>query len=45
MEAGVVSLHAKIKARHTEMNADGVVVRKVIDTTPGRMKIAALLPQ
>ncbi|UAL11371.1 DNA-directed RNA polymerase subunit beta' [Caulobacter segnis] len=45
MDAGVVSLHAKIKARHTEMNADGQLVRKVIDTTPGRMKIAALLPQ
>ncbi|USQ96932.1 DNA-directed RNA polymerase subunit beta' [Caulobacter sp. RL271] len=45
MDAGVVSLHAKIKARHTEMNSEGVLVRKVIDTTPGRMKIAALLPQ
>ncbi|WP_297512923.1 DNA-directed RNA polymerase subunit beta' [uncultured Caulobacter sp.] len=45
MDAGVLSLHAKIKARHTEMNADGQLVRKVIDTTPGRMKIAALLPQ
>ena len=27
------------------MNPEGEVVRKVIDTTPGRMKIAALLPQ
>jgi len=44
MDAGVVSLHAKIKARHTEMTPDGVMLRKVIDTTPGRMKIAALLP-
>jgi DNA-directed RNA polymerase subunit beta' len=44
MDAGVVSLHAKIKARHTEMTADGKLLRKVIDTTPGRMKIAALLP-
>jgi DNA-directed RNA polymerase subunit beta' len=44
MDAGVISLHAKIKARHTEMNSEGVLVRKVIDTTPGRMKIAALLP-
>lgn len=44
MDAGVVSLHAKIKARHTEMTADGQLLRKVIDTTPGRMKIAALLP-
>ena len=44
MDAGVISLHAKIKARHTEMTPEGVLLRKVIDTTPGRMKIAALLP-
>ncbi|PIB93792.1 DNA-directed RNA polymerase subunit beta' [Caulobacter sp. FWC2] len=44
MDAGVVSLHAKIKARHTEMTPEGKLLRKVIDTTPGRMKIAALLP-
>lgn len=45
LDAGVVSLHAKIKARYTEMNPEGEMVRKVIDTTPGRMKIAALLPR
>ncbi|HTX48904.1 MAG TPA: DNA-directed RNA polymerase subunit beta' [Caulobacteraceae bacterium] len=45
LEAGVVTVNTKIKARFSEMDADGVVVRKVIDTTPGRMKIAALLPQ
>ena len=44
LDAGVVTLHSKIKARHTEMNQEGAVVRKVIDTTPGRMKVAALLP-
>jgi DNA-directed RNA polymerase subunit beta' len=44
LDAGVVTLHSKIKARFTEMDADGQVRRKVIDTTPGRMKIAALLP-
>ena len=43
--AGVVTLHTKIKARFTEMDADGKLVRSLIDTTPGRMKIAALLPQ
>src|SRR5471032_2723028 len=43
-EPGVVTLNAKVKARFSEMNPEGVVVRKVIDTTPGRMKIAALLP-
>ncbi|MEW6392770.1 MAG: DNA-directed RNA polymerase subunit beta' [Pseudomonadota bacterium] len=45
LDAGVVTLHAKIKARYTEMNPEGEMVRKVIDTTPGRMKIAALLPR
>ncbi|MFZ5667884.1 MAG: DNA-directed RNA polymerase subunit beta' [Pseudomonadota bacterium] len=45
MDAGVVTLHAKIKSRFSEMNAEGQVVRRVIDTTPGRMKIASLLPR
>ncbi|MEI9963513.1 MAG: DNA-directed RNA polymerase subunit beta' [Caulobacteraceae bacterium] len=44
LDAGVVTLHSKVKARFTEMNAEGKVVRSLIDTTPGRMKIAALLP-
>jgi len=44
LDAGVVTLHTKIKSRFTEMNAEGKVLRSVIDTTPGRMKIAALLP-
>ncbi|NBB14630.1 DNA-directed RNA polymerase subunit beta' [Caulobacter sp. SLTY] len=42
--SGVVTLHSKIKARFSEMNAEGEVVRSLIETTPGRMKIAALLP-
>jgi DNA-directed RNA polymerase subunit beta' len=45
LDAGVVTLHSKVKARFSEMDAEGNLVRKVIDTTPGRMKIAALLPQ
>ena len=44
LDARVVTLHTKIKARWTEMNAAGEVVTKVIDTTPGRMKLGALLP-
>ena len=44
LDAGVVSLHSKIRARHSEMDAEGNLVRKVIDTSPGRMKIAALFP-
>jgi DNA-directed RNA polymerase subunit beta' len=45
LDAGVVTLHSKIKARFTEMTPEGETLRKVIDTTPGRMKIAALLPR
>uniref|UniRef100_UPI0025EB117C DNA-directed RNA polymerase subunit beta' n=1 Tax=uncultured Phenylobacterium sp. TaxID=349273 RepID=UPI0025EB117C len=44
LDANVVSLHSKIRARHAEMDADGNLVRKVIETSPGRMKIAALFP-
>ena len=44
LDAKVVTLNSKIKARFTEMDPEGKLVRKVIDTTPGRMKIAALLP-
>jgi DNA-directed RNA polymerase subunit beta' len=44
LAAGVVTLHSKIKARFTEMTPEGEVKTKVIDTTPGRMKVAALLP-
>src|SRR6202012_1935155 len=45
LDAGVVSLHSKIRARYSEMDAEGNLVRKVIETSPGRMKIAALFPQ
>jgi DNA-directed RNA polymerase subunit beta' len=45
LDAKVVTLHSRIKARFSESNADGQVVRSLIDTTPGRMKIAALLPK
>src|SRR3712207_4389224 len=45
LQQGVVSLHAKVKARFTEMTPDGQTVTRVIDTTPGRMKIAALFPR
>ncbi|MBQ1540372.1 DNA-directed RNA polymerase subunit beta' [Caulobacter sp. CCUG 60055] len=44
LEAKAVTLHAKVKARFTEMTPEGEVKTKVIDTTPGRMKVAALLP-
>ncbi|HAJ01870.1 MAG TPA: DNA-directed RNA polymerase subunit beta', partial [Brevundimonas sp.] len=45
LDAGVVSLHTRIKARWTEMNAEGELITKVIDSTPGRMKLGAILPK
>src|SRR5690606_38194153 len=45
LEAGVVSLHAKIRARFTEAADDGTLVTKVYETTPGRMLIGELLPK
>ncbi|MDO1560000.1 DNA-directed RNA polymerase subunit beta' [Brevundimonas sp. 2R-24] len=45
LDAGVVTLHTRIKARWTELDAEGNEVTRVIDTTPGRMKIGALLPR
>jgi DNA-directed RNA polymerase subunit beta' len=44
LDAGVVTLHSKIRARYAESDETGAVHTKVIETTPGRMKIAALLP-
>ena len=45
LDSGAVSMHAKVKCRFTQKDADGVVRTRVVDTTPGRMKIAAVLPQ
>ena len=44
LDGGYVTVHSKIKCRFRDMDSDGVVRTKVVDTTPGRMKIAALLP-
>jgi len=45
LDAGVVSLHAKIKARYDTINPDGETVWQVIDTTPGKMKILEQMPR
>src|SRR4051795_308019 len=45
LDAGVVTLHSKIRCRYSEMDADGNLVQKVIETSPGRMKIASLFPR
>ena len=41
----VVTLHSKIKARYEGVDAEGNPYVDVIDTTPGRFKIADLLPR
>src|SRR5688572_23041911 len=45
LDAGVVTLHSKVRARFTESDTEGNIKTMVIETTPGRMKIAALLPR
>jgi DNA-directed RNA polymerase subunit beta' len=45
LAAGAITLHTWLYAHFSEMEESGKIVRKRIITTPGRMKIAALLPQ
>jgi DNA-directed RNA polymerase subunit beta' len=45
LENGVVSLHAKVKARWTTKDEEGNIVSKVVESTPGRMMIAQVLPK
>ncbi len=40
-----VSLHAKVKARLELMNSDGKLEIRRVETTPGRMLLARLLPK
>jgi len=45
LDAGAVSLHAKVTSRYTTVDADNnpIVVR--VETTPGRMLLAEILPR
>ena len=45
LEAGVITLHTKIKARWESVEKDGTPIRKIVETTPGRMKVAQVLPK
>src|SRR3982075_2165324 len=45
LEVHAVTLHSKIISRVPQTDENGNLVRKVIETSPGRMKIAALFPQ
>ncbi|MEL6322956.1 MAG: DNA-directed RNA polymerase subunit beta' [Pseudomonadota bacterium] len=45
LESGSLTLHARIKARYETVDADGNPIVNVIDTTPGRLMIADVLPR
>ena len=45
LESGVVTLHSKVKARWESVDLDGNPIREIVETTPGRMKIAQVLPK
>ncbi|CAM5768949.1 DNA-directed RNA polymerase subunit beta' [Labrys miyagiensis] len=45
LDSKVITLHTKIKWRWKGVDADGNPVSKLYDTTPGRVKLAELLPK
>ena len=45
LDTGAVTLHSKIKARYAYIDSEGHEVTKVIETSPGRMKILEHMPR
>src|SRR5262249_14189369 len=45
IESGAATLHAKVKARFHTVDAAGNAIIERVDTTPGRMLIAEILPK
>lgn len=45
LDAGEVHLHTKIKARVPQIDENGMEVQQIFETTPGRVRLGALLPQ
>ncbi len=45
LAAGVITLHSKIKGRIMEVGPSGKMITRIVETTPGRMKIGELLPK
>jgi len=45
LESGVVTLHAKVKARFKYLDSEGNKVSKVFDTTPGRRILGEMMPK
>ncbi len=44
LQEGLVNLHSKITARIEQIDEDGLPVLKRFETTPGRLRLGALLP-
>ena len=45
LESGAVNLHAKVKGRIKTVDKEGEEITEIVDTTPGRMILADLLPR
>jgi len=45
LDAGLVHLHSKVTARIAQIDEEGNEVMKRFDTTPGRIRLGALLPK
>jgi DNA-directed RNA polymerase subunit beta' len=45
LDAGAVSLHAKVRARYRTVDSDNNPIIVRVDTTPGRMLLAEILPR
>ncbi|RDD61627.1 DNA-directed RNA polymerase subunit beta' [Ferruginivarius sediminum] len=45
LHSGAVTLQTKVKARFDTVDEEGTPVTKVVDTTPGRMMLSAVLPR
>jgi DNA-directed RNA polymerase beta' subunit len=45
LAAGAVTLHAKIRMRMTTIDPDGTEVTRIEETTPGRSRLAEILPK
>jgi DNA-directed RNA polymerase subunit beta' len=44
LDRGLVTLHAKVKARVTELNKDGEKATRLVETTPGRLLVGEFMP-
>ena len=45
LEAGVVNMHSKITAKVAQIDSDGETFFKRFETTPGRLRLGAILPK